>query len=80
MKGMPCPIAVLIGQLGDTDRVALLDILDVPAGSPNRISNARLAAVLAEEGHPIHFKGIERHRTRMCRCFTGGSGTSPESV
>lgn len=70
-KGLPCPVANLLGQLGEEDRKALLDILDQPAGLPNRISNARLAQALADEGFPIHFKGIERHRTKTCRCFSG---------
>ena len=78
MKGMPCPVAALVAVLNETDRKAFLNVLEVPANTPGRISNARLAAVLAEEGYPIHHKGIERHRTRVCRCYTGGAGTAPE--
>lgn len=77
MKGMPCPVAALVAVLDEADRKAFLDVLEVPAGTPGRLSNARLAAILAEEGHSVHFKGIERHRTRVCRCYTG---TSPEWV
>jgi len=69
-RGLPCPIAVIVAQLGEDDRRALLDVLDQPAFHHERVSNAQLARMLADEGFPVHFKSIERHRTRICRCFS----------
>lgn len=69
--GLPCPIATIMGQLDERDRVELLNALECPPGTPGRMATTTLAAVLASEGHPIHYKGVERHRNHLCRCFTG---------
>lgn len=78
--GLPCPVATIVAQLDETDRKALLNALDVPPNHPERVSSAELARMLTEEGFAIHFKGIERHRNRVCRCFTGVTRVSPESA
>lgn len=72
-RGLPCPIAALLPQLDERDRVELLTVLEMPPGTPGRMATTTLAAVLASEGHPIHYKGVERHRNRLCRCFSGTS-------
>ena len=63
----------------ETDRKALLNAMDAPPNHPDRVSSAELARMLTEEGYGVHFKGIERHRNRVCRCFTGSSRVAPES-
>lgn len=78
-RGLPCPVAVIVAQLDETDRKALLNAMDAPSNHPDRVSSAELARMLTEEGFAIHFKGIERHRNRVCRCFTGSSRVAPES-
>lgn len=69
-RGLPCPVAAILPKLSDTDRAALIEVMDVPANTPGRISNTRLARALNDEGYPIHFKGVERHRTKACRCYS----------
>lgn len=73
MHGLPCPVATLLGQLEERDRVQLLDALEVPVGAPGRLPTTAIARALQDSGHPIHYKGIERHRIRQCRCFTGST-------
>jgi|GEM_PF-3404183 len=70
-RGLPCPIATIMAQLEERDRVELLTQLDVPAGTTGRMANTTIAAVLTEEGFAVHYKGVERHRNRLCRCFMG---------
>lgn len=67
-RGLPCPISVVLDKLNDTDKAALIEALEVPASSRERISSVSLSKMLAEEGHRVHFKGIERHRNHVCRC------------
>lgn len=74
---MPCPVATIVAQLDQADRKALLNALEIPSGHPERVSSAELARMLTEEGYGVHFKGIERHRNRVCRCFTGVTRTAP---
>lgn len=69
--GLPCPIATILGRLNEEDRVALLNELEKPVGTPSRLTNNAIASALTEEGYRIGIKGVETHRKRACRCFTG---------
>jgi hypothetical protein len=71
MRGLPCPIATIVAALSEKDRVALLTQFDLPPDAPERLSNSVLAELLTDEGHRIHYKSIEGHRNRRCRCFMG---------
>lgn len=71
MRGLPCPIATVIAQLDERDRVQLLDTLELPAGTTGHLPTTVIARALGEAGFPVHYKGVERHRNQMCRCFTG---------
>lgn len=69
-QGLPCPVSVVLDALDERDRAALTAELDRQVGDPKRLSNAVIARALAESGHPVHQKGVERHRTKVCRCFS----------
>lgn len=71
MRGLPCPIAVILPKLSDEERVALLDHLEMPPDSDKYLPTTVLAQVLTEAGHRIHYKSVASHRTMACRCFTG---------
>lgn len=73
MRGMPCPIAVIIEQLEDRDRIQLLDAMDLPTGTPGRLPTTVITKALISSGWPVHYKGVDRHRNGMCRCFSGSS-------
>ena len=66
-----CRIAVILHQLNDDDRQALLAALRVPVGSPDRITNRAIAQLLLEEGYDVHSKTVETHRKGACRCEPG---------
>jgi hypothetical protein len=70
-QGLPCPIAVILDEIPENDRTALTAEMDRPIGDPKRLSNAVIARALTDSGHPIHQKGVERHRNKVCRCFSG---------
>lgn len=73
MRGLPCPMAVIIAQLDEGDRVALLNHLETPSEDPGYLPTTTLAQVLTEAGHRIHYKSVAAHRNMDCRCFTGAS-------
>lgn len=71
--GLPCPIAVILEQLEDRDRTGLVEAMDVPVGTPGRLPTTVITKVLIASGYLIHYKGVDRHRNAMCRCFSGSS-------
>lgn len=71
MRGLPCPIAVILPKLTDEERIALLDHLEMPQDSEKYLPTTVLAQVLTEAGHRIHYKSVAAHRNLACRCFTG---------
>lgn len=70
-RGLPCPISVILEQLPAVDADVLRDQFTKQLGSPDRLANTTIAALLSDEGYPIHYKGVERHRKRECRCYRG---------
>lgn len=70
-QGLPCPVAKILEGLETADATALVHELDRPVGDPRRLSNAVIARTLTDSGQAIHPKGIERHRNRTCRCYSG---------
>jgi hypothetical protein len=71
MRGLPCPMAVIIPKLDEADRVALLNALELNQEDPAYLPTTTLAQVLTEDGHRIHYKSVAAHRNMVCRCFTG---------
>lgn len=69
--GLPCPIAVVLRNLDDTDRTALETELSKGLYDPDRLTNSSIQGALAAEGYNIHIKGVEKHRKRTCRCYVG---------
>lgn len=69
--GRPCSVGVLLSSLNKEDAQALLDVLAVPKGDPNRLSAHHLSNILREEGHHIPHKSLELHRKGACRCEPG---------
>jgi hypothetical protein len=69
--GLPCPIAVILRQLDDTDRAALQGELSKGLYDPDRLTNTAIQGALAAEGFNVHLKGVEKHRKQTCRCYVG---------
>lgn len=69
--GLPCPIAVILRQLDDTDRAALEAELTKGVYDPTRLTHPAIQSALAAEGYNVHIRGIEKHRKQTCRCYTG---------
>lgn len=70
-RGIPCPIAVILEQLSDEDRVSLIAHMEIGMGKKGRITTTAITQALNDEGFSIHYKSVERHRRQMCRCFKG---------
>jgi hypothetical protein len=71
-RGLPCPIAVILQQLNEDDRGSLEAQLSIERDDAARITTIELTRILNEEGFRIHYKGVERHRNQLCRCFMNG--------
>lgn len=50
------------------DRETFIGLLNVPEGTPGRITNVVLANVLREEGFDISDSAVNRHRRKSCNC------------
>lgn len=71
-RGSPCPIDVILQQLNEDDRGSLEAQLTIDRDDPARITTIDLTRILNEEGFRIHYKSVERHRNRQCRCALSG--------
>lgn len=69
--GLPCPIAVILRNLDDTDRAALEAEFAKGLYDPDRLTNGAIQGALAAEGYTLHLKGVEKHRKQACRCYVG---------
>lgn len=75
-RGMPCPVATILGLLPPRDADALRRVIDAEKGDPDRLGAQQIATMLGEpdegeEPHEIHYAAIEKHRRRACRCYRG---------
>lgn len=62
--------ALLVDEtLPENDRKTLAQILEVPQGAPNYVTNAALVRILHEEDHPISDSVANRHRRGDCPCY-----------
>ena len=69
--GLPCPIAVILRSLDDTDRAALEAEFAKGPYDADRLTNTASQGALAAEGYTLHIKGVEKHRKQTCRCYVG---------
>lgn len=66
-----CKIGALLNSnsLSDKDKKSLVETLDVPEGTPGRITNVAISKILREEGHDVSLSTVDRHRRKDCGCF-----------
>lgn len=57
-------------RLSEDDRKKLLEVVDVPANGPRRISSVNIALALRAEGIEISRTAISDHRRQVCRCYS----------
>lgn len=62
-KGPTCAVAIVLEEMPDADRTALLEAI----GNP-RASGTWISKVLAEHGYTLAGFTINRHRRGECRC------------
>jgi hypothetical protein len=69
-----CKIGAVLSstQLSAEDKVTLGQFIDVPEGTPGRLTNAAIASALRAEGFDISNSSMDRHRGGQCAC-RGGS-------
>lgn len=74
--GLPCKIGSLLNgsQLSDEERKKLIEVMEVPFGTPGRLPNTTIAKALREEGYDVGDAAVNKHRRGACRCF----GNSPK--
>lgn len=74
--GLPCKVGSLIhgDRLTKDDKEKLVQVLDVPYGTPGRLPNTAIAAALRDEAFDIGDHSVNKHRARTCRCY----GNSPK--
>jgi hypothetical protein len=65
-----CKIGVLLygNKLSKKDADTLKTILEIPEGTPGRVSNSALGKVFREENLDISTSTVDRHRRRECGC------------
>jgi hypothetical protein len=65
-----CKVGVILlgSQLSKEDTNYLDKALNVPEGSPDRLSNVSIARVLREEGFDLSNSAVDRHRRNECSC------------
>lgn len=61
-RGPRCGLGVLLQNLDDIDRQALLNALESDMFSTD------IAEALRDEGHLIRHDAVQRHRRRSCAC------------
>lgn len=63
VKGPACSVAVLLEQLSDDDKAALL-----AAFNDKRWRSSAISSQLESEGIDLHASTIARHRRGACKC------------
>jgi hypothetical protein len=69
-KVVLCKVGALVEGtiLPAKDKEYLLNALNTPEGSLNRLTNADIGRVLREEGFDISNSSVDRHRRSECSC------------
>lgn len=72
----PCKLGSLLdGEvLPKKDKDALIAILDVPEGTPGRLTNKIIAKLIREEGFDVGDSSVDRHRRKDCGCYRTTTG------
>lgn len=66
-----CKLAQILHseQLSVEDKNKLAEVLDVPIGTPGRLSNSDITRALHSEAIDISLSVVDRHRGKFCRCY-----------
>jgi hypothetical protein len=66
----PCAVTRLLDsdQLEVSDSKKLRDVIDAPVGTPGRLKNTDIVAILRSEGIALHITAMDRHRAKTCSC------------
>jgi hypothetical protein len=66
-----CKLAQILesDQLSSDDKSKLIEVLNVPIGTPGRLSNSDITRALHSEAIDISLSVIDRHRGKFCRCY-----------
>jgi hypothetical protein len=67
----PCKLGSLLAGnvLAQKDKDTLVAILDVPEGTPGRLTNKIIAKIIREEGFDVGDSSVDRHRRKDCGCY-----------
>lgn len=65
-----CKLMVILNSesVTEEDRKTFISLLNVPEGTPGRVTNVVLASVLREEGFDVSDSAVNRHRRKSCNC------------
>lgn len=63
-----CKLGTVISELPPKDAEALEAVLQVPEGTPNRLTNVQIAKFLKEENYSLSVSSVDRHRRGDCGC------------
>lgn len=66
----PCPVTRLLNsdQLEVSDAKKLQEVIETPVGTPGRLKNTDIVAILRSEGIALHITAMDRHRAKTCSC------------
>lgn len=62
-RGPHCTLGLLLTELDDDDRNALLNALN-----DTDFSGVEIARILSDAGHDMGYWVVNRHRAALCRC------------
>lgn len=62
-SGRGCGACLVLAQLKDEDRKAIIAALSVPGNDQRRITDRQIAEILKSEGYEISSNSLYRHRT-----------------
>lgn len=63
-----CRIKWILDNLNMEDQQALMDVLSVNVGDPDRLSSPVIVEILRDEGFNVHVKTVDNHRKGVCAC------------
>lgn len=55
--------------LTEADATKLREVIAVPVGTPGRLRNTDIIAILRSEGIALHITAMDRHRAKTCNCY-----------
>ena len=66
-----CKLAQILDgdRLSNDDKSKLIEVLNVPVGTPGRLSNSDITRALHSEAIDVSLSVVDRHRGKFCRCY-----------